>query len=94
MAKEAEKDVKDGKTHWECIRNLQQAHAGHKPCIPSTVRKVDEELTSGPSDHQHFSRLLNQQSVIDEEVIQQMPVVSPRLEFDDPPSIEELELAL
>jgi len=28
VAKEAEAAVKDGKTHWECIRRLQQAHAG------------------------------------------------------------------
>ena len=53
----------------------------------------------GPSEvlqrwHQHFSNLLNQQSNFDEEVIQQMPTVPPYHEFDRPPSMEELEVAL
>ena len=99
MAREAEEAVKDGRTRWVCIRRLQQAYAGSRPCIPRAVRKNDGELTNGPSEvlqrwHQHFSNLLNQQSNFDEEVIQQMPTVPPYHEFDCPPSMEELEVAL
>ena len=66
---------------------IQQAHAGIENIagykLYRTAMKVD-----GPSEevleqwHQHFNGLLNQQSVFNEEVIQQMPVVPPRLEFD------------
>ena len=92
--KEAEEAVKDGKTHWECIRRLQQAHVGRRPCIPRAVRKEDGELTDGSSEvlqcwHQHFSKLLNRQSSG-----RSNPAVSPYYEFDEPPSMEELELAL
>ena len=41
--------------------------------------------------HQHFSKLLNQQSSFD---IWAMPAVSPYLEFGEPSSMEELEVAL
>ena len=80
-AKEAEKAVKDGRTR-KCIRRLQQAHVGHRPCIPRAVWKEDGELTGGPSEvlrrwSQHFSNLLNQQSSFVEEVIQQIPTVPP-----------------
>ena len=99
VAKEVEEAVKDRKTRWECIRRLQQAYAGRRPCIPTEVKKEDGQLTNGPSEmlqrwHQHFSKLLNQQSNFDEEVIQQLPVVPPNPEFDDPPSMEELQLSL
>ena len=99
VAREAEEAVKDGRTRWVCIRRLQQAYAGRRPCIPRAVRKNDGELTDGPSEvlqrwYQHFSNLLNQQSNFDEEVIQRMPTVPPYHEFDRPPSMEELEVAL
>ena len=63
VAKEAEEAVKDGKTHWECIRRLQQDYADQRPCIPRMVKKEDGQLTNGPSEmlqrwHQHFSKLL------------------------------------
>ena len=79
-AKEAEKAVKDGRTSYKCIRQLQQAHAGRRPCIPRAVWKEDRELIGGPSEvlqrwRQHFSNLLNQQSSFVEEVIQQIPTV-------------------
>lgn len=69
--------AKDWKTRWECIRRLQQAHAGRKPIMSSAVRKEDGELTQGQEKmlqrwHQHFSRILNQQSESSEEVVQQM----------------------
>ena len=99
MASEAEEAVKDGRIHWVCIRWLQQAYAGRRPCIPRAVRKNDGELTDGPSEvlqrwHQHLSNLLNQQSNFDEEMIQQMPTVPPYHEFDHPLSMVELEVAL
>ena len=49
LARGADEAVKDGRTHWECIRRLQQAHAGGKPCIPRAVRKEDGDLTDRPS---------------------------------------------
>jgi len=68
-----------------CIRWLQQSHAGCRLCIP--MKKDDRELTNGPSEglhrwHQYFSKLLNQ------DTIQEIPVVLPNLEFDDPPELE------
>ena len=99
VATEAQEAAQDGKTRWECIRRLQQAYAGRRPCIPSAVRKEDGELTRGPTEvlqrwHQHFSRLLDQQGRFDEEVILQVPVVAPCSDFDEPPSLEELMTAL
>ena len=44
--------------------------------------------------HQHFSKLLNQQSQFNEDVIQQMPESAPCLDLDEPPTKEELEEAL
>ena len=78
VAMEGEAAVKDGKTQWESVRKLQQVHAGRRPTRPSAVRKEDGELTQGPTEvlqrwHQHFKKLLNQQSEFDESVIQQMP---------------------
>ena len=91
--------VKDEKTRWECIRRLQQAHAGRRPIMPSAVRKEDWELTQGQEKllqrwHQHFSKILNQQSEFSEEVIQQMPILPPCLDLDEPPTEEELVTAL
>lgn len=77
LAVQGEAAAKDWKTRWECIRRLQQAHAGRKPIMSSAVRKEDGELTQGQEKmlqrwHQHFSRILNQQSESSEEVVQQM----------------------
>ena len=99
VATEAQEAAQDEKTRWECIRQLQQAYAGRRPCIPSAVRKEDGELTRGPTEvlqrwHQHFSRLLDQQGRFDEEVILQVPVVAPCSDFDEPPSLEELMTVL
>ena len=90
VARDVQEAVKDGITHQECIRGLQQIHAGHRPCIPRAVRKEDGELTDGPSKvlqrwHQHFSNLLNQQNSIDKEIIHQMPTLPPYYGFDHPP---------
>ena len=93
VAVEGERAVK---TRWECIRRLQQAHAGCRLIRPSAVRKESGELTRGPVEvlqrwHQHFSKLLNE---FVNEVIQQMPILSPCLDLDEPPSEDELEAAL
>ena len=61
--------VKDGRTHWECIRRLQQAHAGGRPCIPRAVRKEDGDLTDRPSKvlqrrHQHLAICLTSRVVL------------------------------
>ena len=40
--------------------------------------------------HQHFSKLLNQCSDFDSQVIQELPVISPMLDLDEPPTEEEL----
>ena len=67
VAREGEAAVKDGKARWESIRKLQQVHAGRRAARPTSVRKEDGGLAQGPVEildrwHQHFSKLLNQQS--------------------------------
>ena len=99
MAVLSEAAVKDGKTRWECIRRLQQTHAGCRPITPSAVRKEDGELTQNQEEmlqrwHQYFNKVLNQQSEFSEEVIQQMPILPPCLDLDEPPTEEELATAL
>ena len=99
MAKEGETAVRDGRTRWESVQKLQQIHVGRRPTRPNAVRKENGELTQGPMEvlqrwHQHFSKLLNQQSTFDEEAIQQMEAMPPWLELDEPPTEEELEAAL
>ena len=39
ICSDAESAVKDGWTRWECIRRLQQTHAGRRPNRPNGVRK-------------------------------------------------------
>ena len=63
------------------------------------MRKEDGELTQGPTEvlqrwHQHFCKLLNQQSTFEEEVIQQMQMLPPCLDLDEPPTEEKLEAAI
>ena len=99
VAMEGERAVKDGKTRWECIRRLQQAHTGRRPIRPSAMRKENGELTQGPEEvlhrwHQHFSKLLNEHSEFVNEVIQRMASLPPCLDLDEPPSEEELEAAV
>lgn len=89
VATEGEAAVKDGNTRWGCIRQLQQAYAGQS----NEAKCCDGELTQGPTEawHQHFSKLLNQQSTYKEEVIQQMPVQPMCFVLDEPPTEEESE---
>ena len=88
-----------GMTRWESIRKLKQAGAGCRPVRPTATRKENGELTQGPSEvlqrwHQHFSKLLNQQTEFSCDMIEQMPVLPPWLDLDGPPTKEELEQAL
>ena len=99
VATECEEVVKDGRTRWNSIRRLQQEHAGRRPARPSAVRKEDGKLTQGPAEelqrwHQHFSKLLNQCSEFEAQVIQQMPEIPAMLYLDEPPTEEELLDAL
>ena len=53
-------------------------HAGRRAARATSVRKEDGGLAQGPVEildrwHQHFSKLLNQQSEYREDVIEQMP---------------------
>ena len=62
-------------------------------------QKEDGDLTQGSAEvlcrwHQHFSKLLNQQSQFKEDVVEQLPESAPCLDLDDPPTEEELEKAL
>ena len=78
-----------------CIRRLQQEHAGRKPTRPQVVMKDNGELTHSPSEvlirwHQHFSRLLNVESVFSEEVLESITALPHFAELDTAPSEEEL----
>ncbi len=92
--------MKDGKTRWESIRKLQQVYAGRRPTRPVAIMKEDRELTQHTDEvvmgrwHQHFSKLLNQQSEFSDEVVDQMEDAEPHLDLDGPPTEEELEVAL
>ena len=99
VATEGEEAVKDGRTRWDFIRKLQRVYAGRRPVRPTAILKSDGQLTKGPGEvlerwYQHFRKVLNVQSIYDEEVIAAMPVLEPMLHLDNPPSMEELEAAL
>ena len=75
VAMEGETAMKDGRTRWESIRKLQQADAEHRQVKPSAVRNEDRELAQVPLEvpqrwHQHFSKLLNQLSEFNCDVIE------------------------
>ena len=66
---------------------------------PTAILMDDGQLTNGPEEvldhwYQHFSKVLNVQSVYNVEVIEDMPQLEPKLHLDDPPTMEELETAL
>ena len=99
VAMEGEAAVKDGRTRWDSIRKLQQAHAGRRPTRPSAVVKENGDLTQGREEvtarwHQHFMKILNIRSEYRDEVISAMPMLSPNLDLDLPPTEEELLQAL
>ena len=95
LASDAENAVKDGRSRWECIRRLQQTHAGRKPNRPNGVRKEDGTLTQNPEQvtqrwQQHFMKILNVTSDHRDEAVREMISFPPLLELDSPPSEEEL----
>ena len=92
----AEKAKKDGHQRWTCVRQLQMAHQGRRPCRPTALVRDNGEMTTSPEEvrqqwHQHFSRILNVTSEYCQEVIDETPRRPPRLEFD---GLEELLTAL
>ena len=86
----------DGRVSRSCSRSMLDAD---QPEQMQSGRRMVRKLTQGPMEvlqrwHQHFSKLLNQQSAFDEEAIQQMQAMPPWLDLDEPPTEEELETAL
>ena len=74
-------------------------YAGHRPIRPSAMRKENGELTRSPDKmlrwwQQHFSKLLNQQVQLNEEVLQHRQMIPLCLDLDEPHTEEELEAAL
>ena len=66
---------------------------------PTAILKDDGQLTKGPEEvrdrwYQHFRKVLNVQSIYDDEMVAAMPILEPVLYLDDPPTMEELETAL
>ena len=99
VAAEGEEAVKDGRTRWDCIRKLQRVHGGRRPVRPTAVLKDDGQLTKGPEEvldhwYQHFKKVLNVQSIYDDEVVAAIPALEPMVHLDDPPTMEELNTAL
>lgn len=99
VAADGEAAVKDGKTRWESIRKLQRAFAGRRSVRPNAVKKLDGELAEGEAEvlqrwQQHFSSLLNTQSTVDDQVLNDMPSHPVCSEFDELPTEEELEEAI
>jgi len=63
------------------------------------VLKTDGKLTKGTEEdidrwHENFKNLLNIQSIYDEEVVAAVPTLPPLLQYNGPPTLEELEVAL
>ena len=99
VASEAEKAKKDGRQRWTCVRQLQMAYRGRGPRRPAALLKENGELTKSPDEvvsrwHRHFSSILNIPSEYDSDVIDRMARDPPHLEFDDPPTLDELLKAL
>jgi len=96
VASEDETANRDGQVRWGSICRLQRAHSGHRPV---KVSKIDGELINTPEEvvdcwYEHFKNLLNIQSICDEEVVAAVPALPPLLQYDEPPTLEELEVAL
>ena len=95
----AERAKKDRKLQWKGIRQLQAAFAGRRPRKPTALLKEDGDLTMGPSEvkqrwYDHFTSILNIRSQYRQELIDEMPAQSSRLEVDHPPKSDELSHAL
>jgi len=94
VADEGEAARKDGQVRWNSIHRLQRAHSGCRPVWTAAVLKTDGELTKGPEEvvdrwYEHFKNFL---SIYDEDVITAVPTLPPLLQFDEPPTMEELEV--
>ena len=99
VASEGEAAVKDGRARWDCIRRLQQTHAGRRPTRPTAILKEDGVLTQGEKEvaarwYQHFMKVRNIQSEYRDGTIRDMPQLSSLLELDLLPTEEELSEAL
>ena len=99
LAKDAERAKKDGKQRWKSIRQLQATFAGRRPRRPTALLTEDGDLTRGPTEvkqrwYDHFTSILNIRSQYRQEVIDEMPAQSSRLEVDHPPTSDELSHAL
>ena len=89
VAAEGEEAVKDGRTRRYCICKLQRVHGGRRPVRPTAVLKDDGQLTKGPEEvldrqYLHFKKVLNVQSIYDDEVVAAMSALEPILHLDDP----------
>ena len=74
---------------------MQLAHAGIRSTRPAAVMKENGNLTQGPDEvrarwHQHFVKILNIPCAFNDEVIDTLPLLSPHLDLDMPPTEEEL----
>ena len=99
LANIAEKARKDGKQRWTCIRQLQMTHAGRRPTRPTAMWKENGEVTRSPEEvkqrwHDHFNNVLNVPSQYRQETIDEIPFHPTEWELDDPPTCEELTVAL
>ena len=99
LANIAEKARKDGKQRWTCIRQLQMTHAGRRPTRPTAMWKENGEVTRSPEEvqqrwHDHFNDVLNVPSQYRQETIDEIPNHPTEWELDDPPTCEELTVAL
>ena len=100
VATEGEEAVKDGKTRWDCIRKFQRVHGRRRSVRSSAVLKDDGQLIEGPEEvhdrwYQRFKKVLNVQSIYDETVVADMPVLKLMLHLDDPlQTMKKLEITL
>ena len=94
-----EKARKDSRQRCMYVRQLQMAFRGRRPRRPAALRKENGELTTSPEEvekrwHCHFSKILNTPSEYHSDVIDKMRRHLPREELDDPPTLDELLVAL
>lgn len=95
----AKRNNEKGHQRWQSVRQLQMAFAGRRPVRSSTIVKEDGELTSNPEEmsqrwHEHFSKILNISSQVNQEAIETAPFHQPMHDLDDLPTEEELLAAL
>ena len=98
VVSDAEAAVKGGKVKWNNIHRLR-VYGGRRLVQPTSVFKDNGELTKGPSEvsdrwFQHFEKVLNIQSIYDENVLDTFPSSPPLIHLDDPPTMAELEDAM